>query len=98
VVGGSTGRRGFDLHQVSGLVFPDSRFPIPSPRIPIPEYRKKIRLCWSKVNFFAPASECDLRAFAPIRLVLFNFFSKRDPERFAVLLNSEKGIVKLPSI
>lgn len=49
---------------------------------------KKIRFCLSKFKFFALALRCDLSAFAPIRLVLFNFFSKRDSARFAVPLNS----------
>ena len=53
---------------------------------------KKIRFCLSKFKFFALASECDLTRFTSLWLVLFNFFSKRDPARFAVSLNSVSRI------
>tara|TARA_B100001063_G_scaffold213272_1_gene212750 strand:+ start:102 stop:299 length:198 start_codon:yes stop_codon:yes gene_type:complete len=64
----------------------------------IPDNRKKDSIVLAISQFLFLALRCDLRAFAPIRLVVFNFFSKRDPERFAVLLNSEKGIGNFPFI
>ena len=53
---------------------------------------KKIRFCLSKFKVFALALRCDLRAFPLFWLVLFNFFSICDPERFAVSLNSVSRI------
>ena len=77
---------------------PCSRFPVPASRFPIPDYRKKDSIVLAIGQFLFLALRCDLSAFTPIRLLVFNFFSKRDSERFDVLLNSEKGIGNFASI
>jgi hypothetical protein len=80
------------------LPLPASRFPVPASRFPIPDYRKKDSIVLAIGQFLFLALRCDLSAFTPIRLLVFNFFSKRDSERFDVLLNSEKGIGNFASI